>query len=320
MSIRSMLIILILIKTKRLMGEFVSDFLSIFVHYVDEIWLTLAVGFLLSGIMYLYLPADSVEKYLGKKGVKPILVSSFIGTILPVCCIGTLPIAVTLNRKGASLGAVLAFLITTPATSISALIVCLKLMGIQFTVLIFIAVVLMGLVVGLICNSMSTTFTSHSETDWKDDSCCEKPGDVPVDTFFGKIKKVLHYAFIELPRNMGLEILVGIALASLITVVQPIQTFIQEHLLGAIGYIFILFFGLITYVCSTASVPMAHAFLNSGMSSGQSLCYLLVGPITSYSAIMIVRKDFGNKVLGLYLGIICVFSVSIGVVIDIIGL
>jgi uncharacterized membrane protein YraQ (UPF0718 family) len=50
-----------------------------------------------------------VERHLGGKGIKPILYSALAGTILPVCCIGSLPLALSLHQKGARLGPVLAF-------------------------------------------------------------------------------------------------------------------------------------------------------------------------------------------------------------------
>jgi uncharacterized membrane protein YraQ (UPF0718 family) len=76
----------------------------------------------------------------------------FLGALMPVCCVGSLPIAVTLKKKGASLGCVLAFLIATPATSLSAVFACWKLLGGALTVYLFFTVVLMGLLIGLIGN------------------------------------------------------------------------------------------------------------------------------------------------------------------------
>ena len=87
-------------------------------------------------------------------------------------------------------------------------------------------------------------------------------------------------------------------------------------MIGLTGYFFILIMGLLTYVCSTASVPMADAFLQSGMSYGQALCYLLVGPITSYGTILVIKKDFGLHVLVVYLSVIGLLALISGLVYD----
>ncbi|HQP10467.1 MAG TPA: permease, partial [Candidatus Omnitrophota bacterium] len=226
--------------------------------YCQELWLVLAVGFLISGFFYTFVPENLIERHLGEKGLKPILISSFFGALLPVCCIGSLPIAVTLRRKGAALGAVLAFLVATPATSVSALIVCWKLLGLTFTVFIFFAIIIMAIALGMIINSMKWDAVSTQESQGRDSCCCHAK---EVLTIWQKLRNALFYAFVTLPKEIGVEILIGIAVASFITVFEPIQHVIRDYLVGAVGYLFVLIVGLMTYVCSTASVPMADAFL-----------------------------------------------------------
>jgi hypothetical protein len=301
-------------------AEVVSEelnFIHVYFQYFQEIWWTLAIGFLISGLFFKFVPSNLVERHLGKKGLKPILYSSFIGTLLPVCCIGSLPIAITLRRKGATLGAVLAFMVATPATSISALIVCWKLLGFVFTAYIFVVIILMSIIMGITINAVIGSSDRSLEHPQK--SCCssdmDHSGKSKISTF-SKLKDAVYYALIVLPKEIGVEILIGIALASFITVFEPIQLFIHNYLAGYIGYAFVLIVGLLTYVCSTASVPMADAFIHSGMSYGQALCYLLVGPITSYGTILVIKKDFGSKVLGIYLIIICVLSLISGIIYD----
>jgi len=298
--------------------EFSHEFVQVYFMYCRELWLTLAVGFLISGFFFKFIPTDIVEKHLGEKGLRPILISSVVGTLLPVCCIGSLPIAITLRRKGATLGAVLAFMIATPATSISALIVCWKLLGVTFTAIIFIGVIIMAVLMGIVTNGMKLKVNDIGNNG-ESASCCHNDAismqrsALPVRQ---KIKEAISYAFVTLPKEIGLEVIVGIAIASFITVFEPIQHLISEYLTGLFGYLFVLIVGLVTYVCSTASVPMADAFMKSGLSHGQALCYLLVGPITSYGTIMVIKKDFGWQVLSVYLGIICSLSLIYGLIYD----
>ena len=139
------------------MLETVIQFFIVLKDYVVELVPYLALGFFLSGVINEFVPAGWVEKHLGGKGIKPLLYSTIVGTALPICCIGSLPVAVSLHRKGARLGPVLAFLVATPATSVSALLVAYALLGIKFTVYIFFAVIVMGLLIGLIGNLLRVT-------------------------------------------------------------------------------------------------------------------------------------------------------------------
>ncbi len=144
----------------------IIQFFIVFKDYLIEVLPFLAVGFFLSGLIYEFVPTGWVEKHLGGRGVKPILYSTVAGTALPICCLGSLPVAMSLHQKGARLGPVLAFLVATPATSITALLVCYALLGIKFTTFIFFAVIVIGLFTGLVGNLLGVkpkTFASQNE-------------------------------------------------------------------------------------------------------------------------------------------------------------
>lgn len=305
--------------------EFLNQFLYVFTGYIRELWLVLAVGFLFSGFFYKFVPTNMVERHLGNPGLRSIAIASVVGVVLPLCCIGTLPVAMTMRRKGATLGAVLAFLVATPATSISALFVCWKLLGAGFTAAIFLAAVIMAFVIGTAGNwlAASSARDALAPAGAREERCdsCSDPSlaeNTPGQSWRDKVKDALHNAFIVLPKEMGREILLGIAVASFIVSFSPVQQFIRTYLIDpVIGYTFILVFGLIDYVCSTASVPMADALIHSGMSRGQALAYLLLGPVTSYATLLVIRKTFGWKTFWIYTGVISVVSVLSGVVYDI---
>ena len=292
--------------------DFLQNFGSAFFFYIRELFFPILVGFVLSGIFYEFIPTEFVKKYLGQSGFRPIFISSFFGALLPLCCFGSLPVAIAMRQKGARLGPVLAFLITTPATSVSALLITWKLLGTLFAIYIFFAVIAMGLIIGMMGNRIKF---GRQPTVNDAVSCCSDGHQAhsSAKTVFEKIEDSLRYAFLTLPKELGLSLLLGVALASFIMTFQPAQHLIEEYLQGVGGYAFGLIFGLATYVCSTGDVPLADAFVKSGMSYGPAMTYLIAGPITSYGMIFALQKEFGWKVLGLYLGMICLLSVLFGI-------
>src|SRR3989338_3445018 len=100
-----------------------SQFIFILGHYLVEIIPALAVGLFLSGLIHEFVSQSWVERNLGKTGFKSIFYATITGPVLPICCWGALPVAVSFYKKGSKLGPVLSFLVATPATSISALLV-----------------------------------------------------------------------------------------------------------------------------------------------------------------------------------------------------
>ncbi len=290
-----------------------KELILVFKHYLIEVLPALGIGFLISGLINEFIPREWVDRNLGEKGLKPVFYATLTGTLLPVCCWGSLPIAVSFYQKGAGLGPVLAFLVATPATSVSALLVTWKLLGIKFAVYTFFSVMAMGMLIGLIGNSLrfkprvgKVEFCPHCDQENDKNHLCVKK------TIVQRIVSVSRFAFIDMPKEIGLETLFGLFLAALVSAVVPFGTWIRNYLYGAWGYLFSLIFGLVMYFCATASVPLVHALINQGLEKGAGLVLLLVGPITSYGTILVIRKEFGIKILLVYLGFISLGALLLG--------
>lgn len=288
------------------------EFIPYLLHYLQEVLPALAFGFLLSGVAHEFIPQGWVDRNLGNKGLRGILLATVVGTLLPICCWGALPVAVGLYKKGAKLGPVLAFLVTTPATSVSALLVTYALLGPKFTVFIFFSVIAMGVATGLVGNMLSYKMKERSG----DKTCphCHEGAPVCVHKtdILCRLRSVLKYAYVDMPKEIGKETLIGIVLAAFVAASLPLGALIERYLSGFWGYPFSLIFGLLTYICSTATVPLADAFIKQGMSAGAAMVLLLVGPITSYGTILVLRKEFGARILFIYLSLISIMSLIFG--------
>jgi uncharacterized membrane protein YraQ (UPF0718 family) len=326
----------------------IAQFFIILKDYLIEVLPFLAIGFFLSGLIHEFVPTGWVERYLGGKGIRPLLYSTLAGTVLPICCIGSLPVAVSLHQKGARLGPVLAFLVATPATSITALLVCYALLGIKFTAFIFFAVIVMGLIMGIIGNlvrvkpetrphpnkqlatdpvcGMNVEIGKATKTEYRGKtyyfccSHCQQTFETRPEEYLGtyatniphRLKHVFRYAFVDMVKDIGPELLLGLVLAAVVAAVAPIGKFVGDYFSGGLGYIFSLVFGIMMYICSTASVPLVHAFLSQGMNIGAGMVLLLVGPVTSWGTILVLRKEFGGSTLAVYLTVISAMALVLG--------
>jgi uncharacterized membrane protein YraQ (UPF0718 family) len=334
-----------------------------FVDYIIEVLPYLALGFFLSGIIQIYVPSNWVAKHLGGTGLRPLVFATIAGAALPICCIGSLPVAVSLHEKGARLGPVLAFLVATPATSVSALLVAYGLLGLTFTVYIFVAVIVLGLLMGIIGNHITVSVPGAGKpgvkaidpvcgmevdsgkpnvisTEYEGTTyyfCCDmcrrkfakSPAAYPAacgaeacsckPASGGRFVQVLRHAFVTMPRDIGPEILLGLVLAAVVAAVTPIGRFVGEYLSGPAAYGVAIPIGIVMYTCSTASVPLIHALITQGMNVGAAMALLIVGPVTSWSTILVLRKEFGGRTLAIYLILISVLSLVAGLVYSLIA-
>ena len=95
----------------------------------------LLFGFLVAGILSLFLTPEDVSKRLGRRaGWRAIVLAVLFGVPLPLCSCGVLPVAVGLRKRGAGKGATAAFLISTPQTGVDSFFATYSLLGWAFAI------------------------------------------------------------------------------------------------------------------------------------------------------------------------------------------
>src|SRR5437868_4888340 len=76
--------------------------------------MTLLCGFLVAGVMRRMLGADGTRRLFGGPGWKGLFRAWAVGTLLPVCSLGVIPIAREMRRSDVPSGTILAFVLAAP--------------------------------------------------------------------------------------------------------------------------------------------------------------------------------------------------------------
>jgi hypothetical protein len=95
-------------------------------------WLIL--GFAAAGLVQAFVSTEAVGAHLGGKGFGPVVRAALWGIPLPLCSCGVLPAAMGLRKQGATKGATVSFLISTPETGVDSIAVTYALMDPLMTV------------------------------------------------------------------------------------------------------------------------------------------------------------------------------------------
>ncbi|MBI2345287.1 MAG: SO_0444 family Cu/Zn efflux transporter [Deltaproteobacteria bacterium] len=126
----------------------------------------------------------------------------------------------------------------------------------------------------------------------------------------------LHYAFVDLLRDISGWFLLGILLGCVISYAVP-ESFIQNYLgTGWRAMLVMLAIGIPIYICASASTPIAAALIAKGMSPGAALVFLLAGPATNMASLPVLVKFLGKRAVAIYLGAIAVCSILIGMLVN----
>ena len=118
----------------------------------EHVILCLLPAFAIAGAMAVYISQGAVMRYLGPKASKPIALSvaSVSGTLLAVCSCTVLPLFGGIYKRGAGLGAAIAFLYSGPAINIMAVVVTAKVLGAELGFARAVGAILFALVIGAI--------------------------------------------------------------------------------------------------------------------------------------------------------------------------
>ncbi|MCB0300331.1 MAG: permease, partial [Calditrichaeota bacterium] len=114
---------------------------SLILGLLNEIWILfvemapyLLLGFLVAGLLNLFLTREQVAKHLSERRFSSIWKASLLGIPLPLCSCGVIPVAAHLDKQGANRGATLSFLISTPTTGVDSILATYGLLGPLLTI------------------------------------------------------------------------------------------------------------------------------------------------------------------------------------------
>lgn len=169
-----------------------NAYLLSLLNVVCEMAPYLLLGFLIAGILHVFVPQGFYRKYLSKDNKWAVLWAALLGVPLPLCSCGVIPTAIGLRNEKASKGAVASFLIATPQTGIDSILATFSLMGLGFAVVRPSAALITGVCGGWLVNRL---VPEDNDTITSGASCGVETGN--------KLWRVLKYAYFKMIQDIG---------------------------------------------------------------------------------------------------------------------
>ena len=263
----------------------------------------LMLGFLISGLLYIIISKETIANNLGKPGALSVIKAAIFGVPMPLCSCGVIPVAASLYKRGASKGATLSFLISTPQTGVDSILITYGMLGPIFAMARPVIALITGVIGGLFTEQIiSEDYTTSIKMNHKH----------PKKT----LKDALKYAFISLPQDIAWPLIKGIILAGLITLLIPHNFFQDYGITGWSAMILMAVLSIPMYICATASVPIAAGLISSGIEPGAAFVFLMAGPATNIATISVIINTLGKKIVYIYLSTIFTCSIIFGALIN----
>jgi len=304
--------------------EYITLFLTALFDLSNAMAPYILFGLVFAGILHELVPDTIVTKHLGKDSISSVIKATIFGIPLPVCSCGVIPLATSIKKSGASKGATLSFLISTPITGVDSILATYGMFGWVFTIYRVFTSMIIAIVAGVLTNILDKEYSTEF-VEQKISCCSSKPSPWSVkkpQTTQAKLKKqfsltkAIKYAFITLLSDISKPLFFGLILGAIITIAIPqnLSEILMQN--SWISYIVAIAIAVPMYVCATASLPIAAALILAGVSPGAAFVFLSAGPATNTVTIGVVKKMLGNIALYIYLGTIIIGSVVFGLGLD----
>lgn len=270
----------------------------------------LLLGFLIAGILGTFVPISFIERHLGKKGLWQIVKASLLGVPIPLCSCSVIPVTASLRKHGATQGATISFLTSTPQTGVDSIMATWGLLGPLFALFR----TLVAFITGVICGAtIEACMPQEKEYAGCDDDACPVCNPQPLAV---KWKQVFTYGFGVLPRDIGRALLIGILVSGLLSALVPEDFFTRWISSEWISMLAVMGIGIPLYVCSTGSIPIALAMISMGLSPGAALVFLITGPATNAATIATVLQSMGRRAVCIYLTTLALCALTAGALLN----
>ena len=287
------------------------DYVNAFVSMLNGMSPYLLLGFLIAGVLHAFVPSAIYSRYLAGTGLRSVATAAAFGIPLPLCSCGVLPTAVALRRSGASRAASTSFLIATPQTGVDSIAATYSMMGLPFAILRPVAALVTSLIGGLAVGHWERKGTLDDVSTEASYEFSELP-----EGFWNKVVETFRYGFFDMMQSIGRWLLLGLIVATLITVLLPDDFFSTYARWPFLNMFIIVLVAVPMYVCATGSIPIAAALMLKGMSPGCALVLLMAGPAANVASMFVVNKAFGRKATIVYLLSIIGGAMGFGVLVD----
>lgn len=287
--------------------KFITSFFRDFVAILSEMSPYLLLGFFFAGLLYAFIPKQRIEKYFSGKPLRSYVLASIFGIPLPLCSCGVIPTGTAFYKNGASKGGTVSFLISTPQTGVDSILATFSLIGLPFAIIRPLAALITGITGGLITSAI---------TNNENDNRVYKQEEEKHKTFIQKISDVFRYGFVDFIQDISKWLVIGLALAAIISALIPNEFFELLNMPPIIQMLMILAVSIPLYICATGSIPLAAILILKGISPGAAFVFLMAGPATNAATITMIGKVLGKRSLFTYLGTITLGALSFGLLID----
>ncbi len=278
----------------------VHRFVHGLVEFANAMWLSLVLAVVAMGALN-FVPGHWFQIILGKGGtVSGVARAMVAGLLLDLCSHGILMVGAKLYKQGASLGQLIAFLVTSPWNSFSMMLLLAALVGWQWVGIFIVASAAVGFIAGVLADTLFNSWAIQIPGNGADSDHADEADDKQLSgwqTFWQGMQE----------STMVLRwVLLGLVLAAGVRAVFSPEVFSATFAPTVQGLGLTMLATSIIEVCSEGSIPIAADLLSRANAPGNAFAFLMAGVATDMTEILVLKDITGRWKTALLLPLLTV--------------
>lgn len=273
------------------MSDSVKDFFTLSISVVIESLPFVFLGILLSIVVQLWLPPDTLTRRLPRNPVARRVVISLLGVLLPVCECGNVPLARGLIVRGFTVGEAMTFLFAAPILNPVTIITTYQAFGWEDGILA-------SRIIGgfLIANLVGWLYSRHPNpmtllTPSFQAQCAHSHDPAPAS----RLKRSM-LMFAEESSAMLPALFIGSAVAGLIQVLVSRDTLVTLGQNPVLSVVVLMALAFVIAICSNVDAFFVLSF-GSTFMPGAIVAFLVFGPMIDVKMLALLRTTFTARTL-----------------------
>lgn len=287
-----------------------------------ELWPLLLLSVFISVALKLYIDEDRVANFLKRNQRNSVAMSTALAVGTPFCSCGTTAVVLGMMASTIPWAPIVAFLVASPLTSPQEMIYSAGLFGWPFAIAFMLASILLGLAGGAIAGFAESRgwLINQSRFKPKPETALPMLQLVPTSGKPQVTPKMFGRELFDVTWKLVLMFFGFSFIGYFLNGIIP-QDWIKSAFGSGNAFSIPLaaILGIPFYLNTEASLPLVRTFIDSGMSHGAALAFLITGAGTSIGAIAGALTIARWRVIGIVLGTLVVGAIFLGSAYDLLN-
>ncbi|MHA1111093.1 MAG: permease [Promethearchaeota archaeon] len=277
------------------------------IDYIKHAWNSLLLAFMLSGVIYEFVPGNLIKKWLGGGKFYHYILAALLAPIFVTCSCSVIPVYVGILAAGASLGVAMTFFLMAPAANFITILLTGEYIGWELGLWRLVFSFIAAVVSGIIFDQMKISKELRKQFDANTEDGTPKAKRLVLKkSIHDRVETAYKFSF-DIFKNIIPRLVIGLVVVSFLIAYIP-SVWVSTYFTGFWGIVIAALLGGPLYTPTLVEIVMTKSLMSLGMDNPTALSFMMGQP---YDFVSMVPNSKYFKWRGVLMYSLVFFVISI---------